>query len=551
MPFSGRFFLWFACAVSFATSSPALQAQTTLSKGHRILIERGLQIQGMVTPDDVFNLTTYSNAGYTSIHWLWGSNPSLMGPPPGFPWSRWIGSESNMPPQGGEAAFLPQLVSMQLGDEWDLNNPALRDRAVNWFSSIRSNYPNTIVYMNNFGGQVNDAALGDFTTRARPDMLCFDTYPWRSDYSTRVPLGGPPVTFYSDLRRYREHARAAGVPLACYIQTFHAVQDYDSTVYRDPSHSELRLNNFAAMAFNAKVLIDFTYNTGASSLFTTPGGDSNPTPLLATRTDINRRLRNLGRALVRLKPVPDTNSFTTSIMFIRGKNASGTPNPIPISFIADPQAPNSYTDWVSDRNDPFLRGWSVTNKAGIKNGGQPGDVILAWFKTLEEGLDGAGHTNEIYLMVVNGLSDPTGSAEDCLQEIKLNFAFPAGMTSVELLDPVTGQVLTQSLPVVSTRRQLVLNLNGGDAALFKFATGAPFVGWASPARLTLQRNGNVSSLGIQGAAWAPYRIESIPSLSSSNWSILTNFLLPSTPYVFSDSAASNAPSRFYRVIGTP
>jgi hypothetical protein len=272
---------------------------------------------------------------------------------------------------------------------------------------------------------------------------------------------------------------------------------------------------------------------------------------LATRIDINRRARNLGRALVRLKPVADTNSFTTSIMFLRGKNSAGTLNPIPISFIADPQAPNLYTDWIADRNDPYLRGWAVTNKAGIKNGGQAGDVILAWFKPLEEGLDGSGYTNEIYMMVVNGLSDPTGSAEDCLQEIKLNFAFPPSMTSVQVLDPVTGQVVNQSLPVVSTRRQLVLNLNGGDAALFKFATGAPFVGWASPARLTLERNGNAPALGIQGAAWAPYRVESIPSLSSNNWSILTNFLLPSTPYLFLDPAASNAPARFYRVIGNP
>jgi hypothetical protein len=30
-----------------------------ISKGHRILIERGLQIQGMVTRDDVFHLSTY------------------------------------------------------------------------------------------------------------------------------------------------------------------------------------------------------------------------------------------------------------------------------------------------------------------------------------------------------------------------------------------------------------------------------------------------------------------------------------------------------------
>src|SRR2546426_725864 len=66
---------------------------TQINKGSLILIDRGLQVQGMVTKDDVFHLSTYSNANYTSIHWLWDSNPSLMGAVPGFPWSRWAGDE--------------------------------------------------------------------------------------------------------------------------------------------------------------------------------------------------------------------------------------------------------------------------------------------------------------------------------------------------------------------------------------------------------------------------------------------------------------------------
>jgi hypothetical protein len=446
-----------------------------LSKGNLILINRGLQVQGMVTRDDVFHLNTYSNAHYTSINWLWDSNPSLMGSAPGFPWSRWVGDETKMPPLTGEAPYMSQLVTLQLGDEWNLNDPGLRDRAVTWFNTIRTNFPNTILYMNNFGGQVGDAQLGDFTTRARPDMLCFDAYPWRSDYTTRVPFTGPPTSWYGDLRRYREHARGARIPLGVYMQTFHAVQDYDSTVYHDPSPSELRLNHFAALAFNAKVLIDFTYNTGASSLFTTPGGDSNPTLLLAEKTDAARRARNLGKALVRLKPINDApGAYTTSITFLRGKNSSGTLNTVPIGFVADPQDGN-YTDWAADRNDPYLRGWAVTNK-GTVNNGQRGDVIISWFTPLDESFDGFNHTNEVYLMVVNGLTDPGGTAASCAQEIRLNFQFPAGLTGLVMLDPATGQLQTNTLPTVGAVRQLLLNLNGGDAALFKFANGAPFVG---------------------------------------------------------------------------
>src|SRR5687768_11514305 len=156
-------------AVLVMVSATTHEGGAAVSKGHLILIRRGLQVQGMVTRDDVFHLNTYTNAHYTSIHWLWTSSMSSS-----FPWSRWVSSESNMPPIGNEGPYMSQLVTLQLGDEWNLNDPALRTRAVNWFNAVRANFPNTIVYMNNFGGQVGDSQLADFVSRARPDMLCFD-----------------------------------------------------------------------------------------------------------------------------------------------------------------------------------------------------------------------------------------------------------------------------------------------------------------------------------------------------------------------------------------
>jgi hypothetical protein len=530
------------------------EGSAQVSKGNQILINRGLQVQGMVTKDDVFHLTTYSNANYTSINWIWDSNPAQMGAAPGFPWSRWVGDETKVPPLGTEGSYLSQLVSLQLGDEWNLNDSTLRTRAVNWFNAIRNNFPNTILYMNNYGGQVGDAQLGDFISRARPDMISFDSYPWKSDYTSRVPLGGPPTSWYGDLRRYREHARGANIPLATYVQTFHAVQDYDQTVYRNPSASELRLNHFAGLAFNAKVLIDFTYNTGASSSFTTPGGDSNPTALFAEKKNANLHARNFGKALIRLKPIGDaTTQYTTGIMFLRGKNSSGTPNPVPIGFIADPQAPNGYTDWEFNRNDPYLNGWVVTNKAGIKNGGQPGDVIISWFRPLDESFDGPGYTNQIYIMVVNGLTDPAGTAADCLQEIKLNFGstVPA---AVLMLDPESGQLQTNTLPILPNtggRRQLVLNLDGGDAALFKFANGAPFAGFPEAARLTIDRQGGNPAISVQGTVAARYQLEAAPSLPGGAWTILTNLVLWASPFSFIDTSSANTSQRFYRVAGTP
>src|SRR5512146_1559496 len=90
----------------------ALGAQP-LSKAHRILLERGIQLQGMVSRDDAFHLETYRAAGFTSVAWIWTSNPAWLGPAPGFPWSRWIGKEAEMPFDATEAPYAPSLLSLQ------------------------------------------------------------------------------------------------------------------------------------------------------------------------------------------------------------------------------------------------------------------------------------------------------------------------------------------------------------------------------------------------------------------------------------------------------
>src|SRR5439155_16629585 len=55
----------------------------TLSKGHHLLIDHGLQIQGMASSDDAFHLETYAALNYTAINCFSDGNPRLMGPPPG------------------------------------------------------------------------------------------------------------------------------------------------------------------------------------------------------------------------------------------------------------------------------------------------------------------------------------------------------------------------------------------------------------------------------------------------------------------------------------
>jgi hypothetical protein len=64
-----------------------------------------------------------------------------------------------------------------------------------------------------------------------------------------------------------------------------------------------------------------------------------------------------------------------------------------------------------------------------------------------------------------------------LQEIKLNFVDSAATANVCWLDSVTGVVKLKALPLMGTRRQLVMPLNGGGVFFFKFNDGAPFIGY--------------------------------------------------------------------------
>lgn len=104
-----------------------LASAATLGKGHRILLEHGFQIQGMATRDDVFNRDTYFDANYTAINWIWEANLAHHGPAPGVPWARWVGDPSQMPPVDGEGPYMGKLLALSLGDEKDLNDPAVRE----------------------------------------------------------------------------------------------------------------------------------------------------------------------------------------------------------------------------------------------------------------------------------------------------------------------------------------------------------------------------------------------------------------------------------------
>jgi hypothetical protein len=508
-----------AAAAAVGVLAPTSDSYAELGKGHRLLIEHGLQIQGMVNRHDLFNPATYAAANYTSTNWIWEIRADALGT---MPWARWVHDPGQMPPTAAEAPHMDRLIALQLGDEQDLNNPVVRDSIVNWMNTARPLYPNAIVYINNFGGQVNDGALIDFVQRAQPDMIAFDTYPWRSDYNDRdvpLPHHGTPTMWYTELRRYRDIAeRHGGIPFGIYRQTFAAVQDYDATVYRHPSKSEMNLNTFAALAFGAKYLTDFTYNTGASSLFDRNEqgqwlGDQLPNHRYHHLAEINQKAQNLGKALVHLTAIHDLRAkepgelpsrfvsddpnfppgYTTNVLFHRGRfggGSTGEVNPLPLNFYPDPDAPNTYSWWEFGKNDPYLTGWSRENLGAVNNG-RVGDAIFAWMQPLDASLiDPENYVDQLYLMVVNGLTSPDEEA-DTRQRIRLNFVrqdFPGLM----MLNSATGEVEVLTLnPITATRLQLELVLEGGEGVLLKFGD--------DPATF-IPEPGMLSVVGLSGLA---------------------------------------------------
>jgi hypothetical protein len=505
-----------------SSMTPSAQAQdlSSLDKGHRLLIENGLQVSGLVNTGDVFHESTYQGLNYTSVLW-WqaGSNPSAA---PDMPWIRSVPDPSQMPDQtpSEQGAYLNKLVALQLGDEQYMDgNPDLYNQTVQWFQQAQSNptYANTILYLNSWGSELSDGTLSNFIQQAKPDMVSFDTYPW---VQGQDPAGGSPTDWYTWLRRYHVYSHADNIPFGVWRQTYHSTGDGR----RDPSPSEQNLNSFAALAYGATYLADFTYNTGASSMFDryTPSqgaGDSLPNAIYARQAIINAQVRNLGPALVRLTQIDDqapgtlipnkgqydsSGPHTTNMMIIRGKHLDGSGNvqvnDLPAGFVEDPNAPTdptkvNYSDWVTTGNDPYLNGgftFNGPNTFGVKNLGThnldasgkplPGDVIISWFKPMLASFEGdPKYANERYFMVVNGLTgnDPGTTAADYRQEILLDFLINdgSGINSLQELDPNTGQVDVIPLTSLGSNKwRLTLDLDGGMGALFKFNDGAPFVG---------------------------------------------------------------------------
>ncbi len=432
----------------------------SLDRGHKSLLEHGLQIQAIVFMDHGFDLNRWTQSNFTSVN-FWDRSTSdlfLTGEPPGIPWGRIAG---DLQITANEEPYASNFVSVQHGDEYEKNNPDWVDQAASALATLRDNMPDTISYTNQRMAAPDEQGyhkMREYMQKAKPDMLSLGIYIFRNDYWDRD---------YDDMYRRLQFYRILAleghdgtgrrpIPQSYIFQTW-----WDNSPFEIPSDSELRSQLFAAWTMGLKFVNAFVYNQADYPDWIHPAlfegdGDANPRPQFYYQAETNRQSLNLGPAIVRL--------VSTDLRMIE----------------ADQPRPGNIQPWTPDA-DPYITSISATN-LGTVNNGQPGHLLIGYFKPLHEALDGPQYQDQIYFMIYNGLTGADALVSETRQQIDIGFSFgDSGIDSLQRRSRDTGQVeLVPLQHMEGSVYKLELVLPGGTADLFKFNTGAPFVGDENP-----------------------------------------------------------------------
>ncbi len=448
--------------------------QTRITHGHEVLLENGLQIRACL-PGLIgdFDPDLWSDTGFTTLNMMGNIYQNLV--PRGFP-----ASPNHLPytqliygPNDslGASTYTNRMVAVQLEDEQSIIASELPQLAED-VAILQGRFPDSIIYLSQSARYHSDGAgtlvaltpsiLDAYTQAVQPDMLWFCDYPFQISGSLAANL----TKMYEFLEMYRD-AGLAGltgdgsqpIPVGRYLGTFHEIEDDSSISGRFPSESEANLDQFASWAFGYKSVDAFVYSTGSLTtgvvgMFLEGANQTAIEPAFSQYAELNRQSKNLGLALTHL--------ISTDVQMKMGQHLDGSQNVVTNTL------PTGVTAFSSS-SLPCINAITVSN-LGTKNDGEDGDVIVGTFEVLDHSFVQPCHEGEVYFMVVNGLSDPTGDAEDCQQSIRLDFDFgTTGLNRLLELDRETGHV--HEVPLVSdggSLYHLVITLDGGMGNLYKF-----------------------------------------------------------------------------------
>jgi hypothetical protein len=459
-------------AIIWCGIAPAVWAGE-LSKGHRLILQDGLNIFGFTFSElnggfnqqlwQQSNLTGFMLGGAGNYH------PQLYGAPNQFKWGV-MGHNQATTIQNDKLPYFNTLKSWSYLDEQNISDPVVLQDTVNWMNAMRADdrVKDVILYANQFGSQFDEATVRNYMHAAKPDMLMFYYYIWGTGHPF-LHHAGSPTGLYKSLAKYHKLALEGNdgtgnnpIPFGKWHQAFTMSRDNgpgsQAFGYR-MSESELRLDQFAGWAFGATFSSLFVYDDPSTMdslikplILTSSGPNAQPAPEFFYVAETNRQSRNIGKALVGL--------ISTDVRMAAGPNTyreNGVPE-------------------FAGNSDPFLKSVSATN-LGLSNGGARGDVLLGFFKPLQDEFATGDPNDLLYFMVVNGLTWKDTDADDTAQRIILNFDMGnSGLNSLQRISRETGEIEIVPLQHMGgSLYQLDLTLPGGTGDLFKYNTGSAFV----------------------------------------------------------------------------
>ena len=517
-----------SCLSNFALAIPD-GIPDSLDRGHRILLEKGFQYQALMFPysypsGESWSASRWAESNFGAPNTHETAAPQTFGAAPGRLWSRWMSwgdctSTTNL--QEHELSYVQNLVSLQAGDEHDLGSSTIVSQMQNIFAYWKDRYPDIIRYTSNHGAAgTSDSALRSYQQTAKPDMLNMFSYEFHDGEGIQ---GCTQHKWYRALGRYRMLGREGldgtgdkPIPYSCFYQCY--IQGGD----RNMGISELSVCQYAPLLFGYQFTIAFFYNdpdgTGdlREQIFNSDG-DTQPNNWFYRAATNNMRIKNLAPALVRLLSAKDYSY-----------NIRGTYNNTP-----------AYCAQWSSSVDPYITAISQNNP-GTHNGGNDGEVWVGYFNPLHESFDGADYNDELYFMVLNGLAPVDGYADEAMQQITLNFNFGAsGITNLLRLNRLTG--LPEVVNLISdggSVYHVTLEIDGGEADLFKFNDSAPFVGNVDAPENIFPTN--------SASVIAPVTLSATPfvsglgySFSASQWQISPNINFSTITWDSGETIARN------------
>ena len=208
-----------ACLIAVAAISPLASAEVEdLDRGHRLLLEYGLQIQGLANGDPYINEAQWLESNFTTHHFVSAHWTAYRSDSPFRPWARWA------TPDPDDIDYdTTYWVTASHFDERELNPGNIQFHAT-WLQGMRDRFPQIISHTTQSGGSGNLQMIQDYMAAGEPDMLFFDHYQFTSSHRWD---GGSPTGLHGMMGRFRTAGLAGNdgsgtrpIPVGQWIQTF-------------------------------------------------------------------------------------------------------------------------------------------------------------------------------------------------------------------------------------------------------------------------------------------------------------------------------------------